>query len=156
MCANMPAAGALPRTQERDLMALLLRRARNSTTLGRDAAEPAASHLAKALMVTGILDTDGELHIHGNVAGRINADHVVLLSGACMEGDIVARVAQIGGRLIGRIFALNVILESSANITGRIFHHTVTVARGARIEGRMPWRPPSFFETLTELPETQP
>jgi hypothetical protein len=46
-------------------------------------------------------------------------------------------------------------LESSADVTGRIFHHEVTVAKGARIDARMPWRPPSYFETLTQLPESR-
>ena len=55
----------------------------------------------------------------------------------------------------GRVFALNVTLESSAEITGRVFHNTITVARGARIDARMPWRPPSYFETLDQLPETR-
>ena len=114
------------------------------------------SHLEKALTVKGVLDTEGELHVHGNVFGRINADHLVLGSGACVEGDVVARVVQIGGRLIGRIFALDVTLDSTANVTGRVFHHTITVARGAKIDARMPWRPLNFFETLEHLPETQP
>jgi hypothetical protein len=48
-----------------------------------------------------------------------------------------------------------VTLESSAEITGRVFHNTITVARGARIDARMPWRPPSYFETLDQLPETR-
>jgi len=119
-------------------------------------AEMAVSHLGKALSVTGTLDTDGEVHIHGKIQGRINADRMVLSAGGSMDGDIVARDVQIAGRLNGRIFAVNVILDASADVTGRIFHHTVTVARGARIDARMPWRPPSYFETLDQLPETRP
>ena len=112
-----------------------------------------ASRLGKALTVQGVLDTDGELHIHGCVFGRINADRVVLASDGYVEGDVVAREAHIGGRVTGRIFALNVTLESSANITGRVFHNSIKVADGARIDGRMPWRPPNFFESLKQLPE---
>ncbi len=47
-------------------------------------------------------------------------------------------------------------IDETADVTGRIFHTTITVARGARVDGRMPWRPLSYFETLDELPETQP
>jgi cytoskeletal protein CcmA (bactofilin family) len=128
---------------------------RNLSKTSRDREEP-ASHLGKALTVKGVLDTDGELHVHGTLLGRINADLLVLSSDGYVEGDVVAREAHIGGRFNGRIFAVSVTLESSADVTGRIFHHTVSVARGAKIDARMPWRPPSFFETLDQLPETQP
>jgi cytoskeletal protein CcmA (bactofilin family) len=124
-------------------------------TVGQDN-EPPVSHLGRALTVKGKLDTEGELQVDGNVQGEISADRVVIGEKGAIEGDVIARDVQIGGRLNGRVFALNVTLEASADITGRIFHNTVTVAKGARIDGRMPWRPPSYFEALDQLPETRP
>jgi cytoskeletal protein CcmA (bactofilin family) len=112
-----------------------------------------ASYLGTAFTATGFLDTDGDIYIHGRVFGRVCADRLVLVAGGYLEGDVVARDVQIGGRLTGRIFALNVTLDSSADVTGRIFHHEVTVAKGARVDARMPWRPPSYFESLQQLPE---
>ncbi len=114
------------------------------------------SQLGTATTVTGVLDTEGELQVHGSVVGRINAERLVLCRHGHVEGDIVARDVRIGGRLNGRVFALNVTLDDTADVSGRIFHNTVTVARGARFEGRMPWRPPSYFEALDQLPETRP
>lgn len=124
------------------------------TAPARDSADP--SRLGRALTVKGLVETGGELHIHGNVEGRINADRIVLGSGGTIEGDIVARDVCIQGRMIGRIFAPNVAVESSADVQGRIFHNTVSVAMGARVDGRMPWRPLNYFETLDQLPETRP
>jgi cytoskeletal protein CcmA (bactofilin family) len=121
-----------------------------------EAVEMSASQLGTAATVTGVLDTDGELQIHGSVVGRINAERLVLCRHGQVEGDIVAKDVRIGGRLNGRVFALNVTLDDTADVSGRIFHNTVTVARGARFEGRMPWRPPSYFEALDQLPETRP
>ncbi|HWA04437.1 MAG TPA: polymer-forming cytoskeletal protein [Rhizomicrobium sp.] len=122
---------------------------------GRSDAAASRSHLGRSLTVKGIIDTDGEVHIHGRMLGRINAGSLVVSPEGYVEGDIVARDAHIGGRFNGRIFALNVTLDSSADVSGRIFHNTVTVERGARVDARMPWRPPSFFETLEQLPETK-
>jgi cytoskeletal protein CcmA (bactofilin family) len=120
--------------------------------------EPAGdpSHLGRALTVKGVLHMEGELHIQGNVLGRIKADRLILASGGYVEGDIVARDVLIEGRFNGRVFALNVTLDSSADITGRIFHNTVTVAKGARIDGRMPWRPVNYFDSLEQLAEALP
>jgi cytoskeletal protein CcmA (bactofilin family) len=121
----------------------------------QDATQLPTSQVGRALKITGTLDTDGELTVHGVVKGRINAERVILGTECSIEGDIVARDVHIEGRVNGRIFALNVTVESSANVTGRIFHNQVSVARGARVDGRMPWRPPQYFETLTQLPETR-
>ena len=123
---------------------------------GAEADALPSSQLGTALTVTGQLDAGGELQIHGSVVGRINAERLVLCMHGSVEGDIVARDVRIGGRLNGRVFALNVTLDETADVQGRIFHNTVTVARGARFEGRMPWRPPSYFEALDQLPETRP
>jgi cytoskeletal protein CcmA (bactofilin family) len=73
-----------------------------------------------------------------------------------LKGDVIARGVLIGGCLTGRIFALTVTLDSSADVTGRIFHHEVTVAKGARVDARMPWRRLSYFESLKQLPESRP
>jgi cytoskeletal protein CcmA (bactofilin family) len=121
----------------------------------RDAEELPVSHLERALIVKGVLDTEGEIRIRGTVLGRINADRLLLDTGGRVEGDVVARDVRVGGRLNGRIFALHVVLDSSADVSGRIFHHTITVAKGARIDGRMPWRPLNYFEALEQLPEAR-
>src|ERR1700722_9347084 len=120
---------------------------------GQGESEMPASYLGTALPAQGFLDTDGDIHIHGRVFGRVCADRLVLGSGGYLEGDVVARDVHIGGRLTGRIFALNGTLDSSADVTGRISHHEVTVIKGARVDARMPWRPPSYFESLEQLPE---
>jgi len=136
-------------------MSALPKRALIRTDALQDGAIP-ASRLSRGITITGKLYTEGELHIHGRVLGTVRADRLVIAPGSDVEGDLVARYAQISGRVLGRVFALNVTLASSAEVTGRIFHHTVEVARGARIDARMPWGPLNFFETLEQLPETQP
>jgi cytoskeletal protein CcmA (bactofilin family) len=113
------------------------------------------SHLSKAITINGDLESDGELQIFGNVRGQVCADRLVVGAGAYLEGDVIARDVHIEGRMEGRIFALNVTLDSGAEVNGRIFHNTITVAKGARIDARMPWRPPSYFETLEILPEAR-
>lgn len=137
-------------------MSALSRRALIRTQPRRGDAALPASRIGSGLTVTGHLETDGELCVHGRVLGSLRADRLVLAQDGAVEGDIVARDARICGRVNGRVFALNVTLDSTADIRGRIFHHTVEVARGARVDARMPWRPLNFFETLEQLPETQP
>jgi cytoskeletal protein CcmA (bactofilin family) len=122
----------------------------------KDRLEMPSSCLGKALTVNGCLETDGEVRVHGSVLGQINAARLFLGKGGYVEGDVIARNVHIGGKLNGRVFAAKVTLDSTANITGRIFHHSADIARGALIDGRMPWRPLNFFDELKQLPEKQP
>ena len=113
------------------------------------------SFLGHGIAIHGVLEIDGELVVSGQVMGRIAALRLVIAADGHVEGDIIAREVVIAGRLIGRVFAPTVAIEDGAEVEGRIFHTNVTVARGAHITGRMPWRPLSYFETLDKLPEVR-
>ena len=119
-------------------------------------AEALPSFLGPGVGIEGALEINGELVVSGLVKGRIAALKVVIAAEGYVEGDIIAREVVINGRLNGRVFAPTVSIEANAEIEGRIFHTNITVARGARVAGRMPWRPISYFETLDQLPEIRP
>jgi cytoskeletal protein CcmA (bactofilin family) len=122
----------------------------------RGEAEVPPSFLGPGVGIRGVLEIDGELIVAGLVKGRITALRLVIAAKGRVEGDIVAREIVITGRLNGRVFSPTVFIEASAVVDGRIFHTDVTIAKGARVNGRMPWRPPSYFEKLDKLPEVRP
>jgi len=129
---------------------------RSGSGTAHDEAEGPPSFLGPGVGIQGVLEITGELVISGRVRGHIAALRLVIAAGGHVEGDIIAREVVIAGRLDGRVFAPTVSVEASAVVEGRIFHTTITVARGARMSGRMPWRPTSYFETLDKLPEIRP
>lgn len=120
-----------------------------------EAMEP-PSVLGPGVGIQGALEIDGEIVVSGRINGRIAAQRVVIGPKGLVDGDIIATEVVINGRFNGRIFAPTVSIEATAQVEGRIFHTNVTVARGARVTGRMPWRPMSYFETLDKLPENRP
>lgn len=122
----------------------------------QDRLELSSSCLSKALTVNGYLESDGEIRVYGSVLGQIKATRLVVSKEGYVEGDVIAKTVHICGKLIGRVFAPEIALESTADIRGRIFHNTADVAKGALIEGRMPWRPLNFFDELKQPPEMQP
>lgn len=130
-----------------------LQRRMDARPVPAQTAEQPASHLGTSGTISGTLDAAGDLHIHGHISGRINADRVIIERDGLVEGDIVASDVRIAGKLVGRVFAPTVAIDETADITGRIFHTNVTAARGHKLEGRMPWRPASYFQTLDQLPE---
>src|ERR1700744_6529407 len=76
-----------------------------------------SSHLGPGVTITGILDWEGALHVHGLVRGRINTDKLVVGLDGLVEGDVVAREVLVEGRLFGRIFGHTVTLDASSNVT---------------------------------------
>jgi cytoskeletal protein CcmA (bactofilin family) len=136
-------------------MSALARFTRLRPSAERKPVEMPSAHLSRGMVISGTLECEGVLHIHGAVRGRINTDRLIIEIEGFVDGDIVAREVTVAGKLKGRIFAPTVTLDISADVNGRIFHNEVTVAKGAKFEGRMPWRPLNYFETLDQLPEVQ-
>ena len=134
-------------------MFALTRRPDTRKASARDSGGVSVSRLGKGVKVRGILEIEGELVVSGQIFGRIAALKVTITPDGFVEGDIVAREVVIGGKLEGRVYAPTVLVEVTAQITGKLFHHTIEVVRGARVDGRTPWRPVNFFETLDHLPE---
>lgn len=122
----------------------------------RDETEAPPSFLGRGVGIKGELEINGELVVSGLVRGRITALKLVIATDGYVEGDIIAHEVVITGRLTGRVFAPVVSIEATAEVEGRIFHTKITVAQGARVVGRMPWRPISYFESLDKLPEIRP
>ena len=134
-------------------MFALTRRPDTKKAPARDSGGVSVSRLGKGVKVRGILEIEGELVVSGQIFGRIAALKVTITPDGFVEGDIVAREVVIGGRLEGRVYAPTVLVEVTAQVTGKLFHHTIEVIRGARVDGRTPWRPVNFFENLDHLPE---
>jgi cytoskeletal protein CcmA (bactofilin family) len=119
-------------------------------------AEALRSFVGPGVKIQGALEINGELVISGLVKGHIAALKLIIDAAGYVEGGIIAREVVIVGRLNGKVFAPTVSIEGGAEVEGRIFHTNITVARGAHVVGRMPWRPVSYFESLDKLPEIRP
>lgn len=92
------------------------------------------------LTVLGALRCDSHVRVEGTLEGDLNAESLTLCSGAHVEGTIRAETVYVYGSLKGSIFANTVVVASGARIIGTIFHNRLTIAPGAFLEGRRPWR----------------
>jgi cytoskeletal protein CcmA (bactofilin family) len=81
------------------------------------------------------------------------ASRLVIGVAGYLEGEVLTEDMVLSGVFQGRAYAVNVTVAPSAHIRGRIFHHHASVAKEARIEGLLPWRPVNFFEALEDLPK---
>jgi len=106
---------------------------------GRDGAGHTVIHAD--LVVRGELRTDGHVEIIGRVEGTINSHSILVREGGEVEGTLLAEFVEVRGTVVGPVRANNVTIGRDAVVVGSVFHNTLTIEPGARLEGRRPWRP---------------
>tara|TARA_B100001093_G_scaffold368252_1_gene353195 strand:+ start:8206 stop:8661 length:456 start_codon:yes stop_codon:yes gene_type:complete len=91
--------------------------------------------LAPNLVVSGNLVSEGNIHVDGTVEGDVQTVHLTIGSSGVVKGRVFGREVKISGRVIGSITACELELEESAVIEGDIHYQSLSVARGARMNG---------------------
>jgi cytoskeletal protein CcmA (bactofilin family) len=88
------------------------------------------------LIVTGNLETSGELLIDGDVQGDVYASRIVVGEQARVVGELVADEIVIGGMVQGAIRANSVTLQTASRIEGEVYHRKLAIEQGAYFEGK--------------------
>jgi cytoskeletal protein CcmA (bactofilin family) len=91
--------------------------------------------LAPNLVVSGNLVSEGNIHIDGTVEGDVQTVHLTIGSSGIVKGRVFGREVKVSGRVEGSITASELILEESAIIEGDINYQSLSVSRGARLNG---------------------
>ena len=112
------------------------------------------------MVVSGDVATSAQLHVDGRIDGNVRCAQLCEGASGVIAGDIVADEARIAGLVEGTVSAATVILEASARLAGDVSYDTISIAAGARIDGRLARREalaqgvaPVLVATVTE-PET--
>jgi cytoskeletal protein CcmA (bactofilin family) len=95
-----------------------------------------ATVIGADLIVTGNLESKGDVHIEGEVRGDIHAKRIVISQRARTTGTLVAEEIMIGGSAQGSIRGNSVTFQSSSRVEADVFHKSLTIEQGAYFEGR--------------------
>ncbi len=101
---------------------------------GREAVS--VSVIGPDLIVTGNLETQGELLIDGDVQGDIYANRIVIGQQARVVGELVADEIIIGGMVQGSIRGNSVTFQTASRIEGEVYHRKLAIEQGAYFEGK--------------------
>lgn len=115
-----------------------------------DPQAPAREVLGAGIHVAGRVVSDGRLELDAYLEGEVQGTTVVVGPEGVVVGDLYAERAEIHGQVFGRIVAPVVVIEATATVEGRVFHHKLTVVEGAYLNGPMPWRPLNYFKDKAE------
>ena len=88
------------------------------------------------LIVTGNLETVGDLLIDGDVQGDVYANRIVISPQARVVGDLVADEIVIGGTVQGSIRGNSVTFQTASRIEGEVYHRKLAIEQGAYFEGK--------------------
>src|SRR5215467_11036247 len=86
---------------------------------------PQRALIDSGLSVKGNLETDGELHIDGQIVGNVSCGHLVIGKDGAVRGDIKADEVVICGKTEGLIRARRIMLQESARVVGDIFYEII-------------------------------
>ena len=95
------------------------------------------------LKLVGDLRSPTAVHVDGWVRGEIISPRVTVGEHGYVEGAIIADTAEVHGVVSGRIEAMDVTISRTADVDATIFHHHISIEKGAQVKGRKPWRPRS-------------
>jgi cytoskeletal protein CcmA (bactofilin family) len=95
----------------------------------------APSIISAGLAIAGNLTTEDELQVDGVVEGDIVAGRLTLGAESRVKGEIAAEHVIVHGEVQGAVRARMVELSKSARVSGDIWHESLSIEAGARVEG---------------------
>jgi cytoskeletal protein CcmA (bactofilin family) len=116
-----------------------------SASAARGAGAP-FSILAADITITGNVSASADLHIDGTVEGDISCATLAQGRDSRIIGHVKARAARIGGLVDGSIDAGELVVESTARITGDVTYETISIAAGGQVAGRFAHKAPAGAE----------
>jgi len=96
---------------------------------------PQRALINSGLNVKGDLETDGELHIDGQIVGNVSCGHLVIGMDGAVRGNIKADEVVVCGKTEGVIRARRIMLQESARVVGNIFYEIMSMEEGAQFIG---------------------
>ncbi|HVZ04610.1 polymer-forming cytoskeletal protein [Hyphomicrobium sp.] len=94
------------------------------------------SIIGSDLTIAGNLICKGEVQVDGIVEGDIEGSHVVVGDGATITGSISAEEIVIRGHVVGSVHGRRVMLQTTSQVEGDIYHQSLSIEQGAMFEGK--------------------
>lgn len=113
------------------------------------------SVLGSDTSIVGDIRASADLHLDGKVEGDIACTSLVQGESSEISGSIEAETARIAGSVRGSVVARELVVLSSARITGDVSYDTLTIEEGAMVDGKLSPRG-AAQSTLAPATETAP
>ncbi len=93
------------------------------------------SVISEGFSLHGDITAKGVLHVEGFIKGNINTEVVNIGPRGAVEGTITCKSLHVKGAFVGTADCDELFIASKARVVGRVTYNTLSVQRGAVIEG---------------------
>ena len=95
------------------------------------------SVISEGFSLTGDIVSSGILHIEGKINGKIKADSINIGPSGQVDGELDCETLHIKGIFSGSAVCGELVVADKASIRGSVTYRSVTISRGAVIEGEL-------------------
>jgi cytoskeletal protein CcmA (bactofilin family) len=117
-------------------------------------ATAAPSIISSDVVITGILQSAGDIQIDGRIDGNVKSAGLVIGESAEIGGEIHAETLVVRGKVEGTIRARKVALAAGCHVQADILHKTLEVEFGAFVQGAFRHSPDPLADALPDEGET--
>lgn len=96
----------------------------------------AMSIIGTDLTIVGNLICKGEVQVDGIVEGDIQGSNVVIGESATVTGNIAGDEVIVRGHVVGAVHGRRVMLQTTSQVEGDVFHQSLSIEQGAMFEGK--------------------
>ncbi len=95
------------------------------------------SIITEGIDFVGEINTEGDIHLDGNMRGTIKAHEVVIGPNGNFDGEIVSEVLKISGLIKGKFTIRNLFVNKDGLLQGKAKYEVIVVESGGKIQGEL-------------------
>ena len=95
------------------------------------------SVISEGFSLVGDISAQGILHVEGMIKGTVTTEAVNIGITGAIEGKIQCSSLQIKGAFVGEARCQELVISSKARVRGNITYETLSIQRGAFVEGEL-------------------
>ena len=95
------------------------------------------SIITQGIDFTGEVNTEGDIHLDGNMKGTIKANEVVIGPNGSFNGEIISNLLIVSGNIKGKFNIKNLHIRKDGILSGKAKYLIVTIDSGGKVLGEL-------------------
>ena len=95
------------------------------------------SIITQGIDFTGEINTEGDIHLDGNMKGTIKANEVVIGPNGSFDGEIISNMLIVSGNIKGKFNIKNLHIRKDGILSGKAKYLIVTIESGGKVLGEL-------------------